>query len=59
MLGVGAAVMMHQAFRWTTSVGADSILIAFLFSAAVGVAFGVWPARRAAGLDPIGALRYE
>ena len=45
--------------RPSTSVGASSILIAFLFAAAVGIVFGVWPARRAASLDPIEALRYE
>ncbi|HSK81736.1 MAG TPA: multidrug ABC transporter substrate-binding protein, partial [Thermoanaerobaculia bacterium] len=44
---------------WNTAVSPDAILVAFLFSAAVGVFFGWWPARRAASLDPIEALRYE
>jgi len=45
--------------HWNTDVSVSSILLAFVFSAVVGVLFGVWPARRAAGLDPIESLRYE
>jgi putative ABC transport system permease protein len=54
-----SAVLARTAFHWNTSVGVSSILLAFLFSAAVGVLFGVWPARRAASLDAIESLRYE
>ena len=58
-LGAGSAILMRRVFGWTTSVDAMSILIAFVFAATVGIVFGVWPARRAAGLDPIDSLRYE
>jgi len=59
MLGVGSATVLRESMNWNTDVSPASIGLAFLFSAAVGIVFGVWPARRAARLDPILALRYE
>ena len=58
-LGIGLADLLNNTFDWTTKVAPQSIGLAFGFSAAVGLVFGVWPARRAAKLDPILALRYE
>jgi putative ABC transport system permease protein len=58
-VGMGSAVVMRATFGWNTIVGPDSILLAVAFSGTVGVVFGVWPARRAAALDPIAALRFE
>jgi len=57
--GMVSALALHQVFGWNTVVGPNAILLAFAFSGTVGVLFGVWPARRAAGLDPIEALRFE
>ena len=57
--GTGTAVALRTALGWSTQVAPSSVVLAFLFSAVVGVIFGVWPARRAASLDPIQALRYE
>ena len=58
-IGTGTAVALRTFLGWSTSVAPSSIVLAFVFSAVVGVIFGTWPARRAAGLDPIQALRYE
>jgi len=57
--GWAGAVALAKFGNFNTSVAPSSILLAFFFSGFVGILFGVWPARRAAGLDPIQSLRYE
>jgi putative ABC transport system permease protein len=59
ILGTSSALLLAWKFNWNTLVSPVAIAVAFGFSGAVGLIFGLLPARRAASLDPIVALRYE
>jgi len=58
-IGFGGAMLLAHITGWTVSTPTSAVLIAVGFSGAVGVFFGYYPARKAAGLNPIQALRYE
>jgi putative ABC transport system permease protein len=58
-VGLGVSAVIGQLAGWGFSFSPTTVAAAVLFSLAVGVVFGVWPARQAARLDPINALRYE
>jgi len=59
VLGLGVSALIGQIAGWGFQFNPTTVAAAVVFSLAVGVVFGVWPARMAARLDPISALRYE
>jgi len=59
ILGIGASQLISQVFKWPTLISLQSLLLSFSFSGGVGIFFGFYPARKAARMDPIEALRFE
>jgi putative ABC transport system permease protein len=59
VIGAAGSLVLGQITGWSTSIPVSAVFIAVGFSAAVGVFFGLYPARQASRLDPIQALRYE
>jgi ABC-type antimicrobial peptide transport system permease subunit len=58
-IGIGASWVLSAGMQWTTAVSVQAVAISFGCALAIGAFFGWVPARRAASLNPIDALRYE
>jgi ABC-type antimicrobial peptide transport system, permease component len=59
LIGIGSSQLISQLNGWPVLVSTTSVVVAFVFSATIGIFFGFYPAKKAAQLDPIDALRYE
>jgi len=57
--GIGVSMIFERFMKWPMVISPTAIAVAFAVAAGVGILFGVYPARKAAKLDPIDALRYE
>ena len=57
--GLGVIFGVSEYFKWKMSLDYMSIVLSFVFSSSIGIIFGFYPARKAANLNPIDALRYE
>ncbi len=59
VVGFGGSLLLARLTGWSTAISPETVFVAIAFSAGVGIFFGFYPARKAAGLNPIEALRYE